>query len=89
MIPNSIEKEKSLLPKLRLMGLILLASAFLTFCYSLLPEPPAEKMLAQEDFSPEIAELPPLNVYVVIGAFGAVGIACLFISWKKNRAFKP
>ena len=79
--------EKALISKLRFMGFLMFTFLALTFGYSLIPENPENKMLAEEDIAPEVAEIPPLNPYLIMASFAIVGTLCFIIAWRKNKTF--
>src|ERR1700722_11671538 len=92
---DKTETEKKLLPRLRYMGFLLLFFSLFTFSYALIVSPylatPAEEttLVKEEEMGLPITDseltLPNgkhLNLFLVAGIFGTVGLSCLLIFWK-------
>jgi len=85
-IIEKVRIEKQLVPRLRILGFILLAFSLFAFAWSFFPEGAEEELLVEEELLSEFAETPPMNPYVVAIALASVGITCVAIAWKKKNA---
>lgn len=77
--------EHLLIPRLKVMGFILVTFSLIAFTCALIPQ---EEELEQEILT-ELSEEPPLlNMFLVSGTLAMVGTACVFIAWRKRNAIK-
>ena len=79
------EAEKTLLSKLRTMGFLLLFFALLALSYNFLPSSPEEPLILEEELALDVADIPPLNPYIVALSFTTAGLFCLIFSWKRRK----
>ena len=63
------------------MGFLLIAFEVVAFVWDMFPsvEDEFEQILLELEEAPS-----PMNMYVVSSSFAIVGLACLFITWKKR-----
>jgi len=84
--------ERHLLPRLRLMGFILISFSLLAFGYAIFKSPyppsPPELELDIEQSSLSVSDSPNqllLNLYAVSAIFAAVGLTCITIASKRKK----
>ncbi len=97
---DKLENEKKLLPRLRYMGFLLLFFSIFTLAYALIAEPyldvpPDESAVIKEesmglpdtDTNPDfiLTKGQRLNLFLVAGIFGTIGLSCFFFFWKKKE----
>jgi len=78
--------EKKLIPRLKVLGIMLLFFSLIAFSYSFFPS--SSEDIAENELSLDFAEPPPMNMYLVAAAFCSVGATCITIAWRKKNAFK-
>ncbi len=96
---DKVEVEKKLLPRLRFTALILIAFSLFTFTYALVADPyleaPAEEKTPIKEESLVGLETEPdfmitkgqrLNLFLVAGVFGTIGLCCMIFFWKKKSS---
>lgn len=80
--------EKKMIPRLKVVGMILLLFSLIAFSYSFFPQETENEMVSEESLLPEVYDPPPMNMYIVAFVFCSVGTTCMTIAWRKKNAFK-
>jgi hypothetical protein len=89
---KAVEKsriERQLIPRLKILGFILIFFAAFALVYSFFPEGEEEEIAVEEDLLTMLSEPPPFNLYIVAIALGSVGITCIAIAWRKKKNAEP
>jgi hypothetical protein len=87
--------EQLLLPRLKVLGWVLIVFGFATFTYALILPPEEDNQIgeaieAEQEISTSGLELevPKLKleiVYLGVSMFWLVGSACIFFAWRKKK----
>jgi len=85
---DRFQTEQKLIPRLKVLGFILMFFSLIAFSYSFVPNDPLEEVVVDEELMAAFGKPPPMNMYVVAAVFCSVGATCITIAWRKKNAFK-
>lgn len=83
---DKVQIEKKLIPRLKVLGIVLLFFSLIAISYSFFPNNPENPL--EDEISLDFTDPPPMNMYLVAAAFCSVGATCITIAWRKKNAFK-
>lgn len=85
---DRLQIEQKLIPRLKILGIILLVFSVIALAYSFVPNDPVEEVAADEELLTAFGQPPPMNMYLVAAVLGSVGATCITIAWRKKNGFK-
>lgn len=88
--PMNKEIEQQLLPRLKLMGIILMVFSCFTFFYAISLDPPSAIDTPEEmELSSGISLISAdrrVNAFGIAGIFSAIGALCILIALRRSKA---